>query len=89
MHCQFGMKCRKGRLAQHVIGGDAVNADIEAAEIVARVDQRLIGQHLDPRRIADDADLADAADAGTGGFDIDDDEIDGRNGWHGHRVAIA
>jgi hypothetical protein len=55
--------------------GDAVDTGVEAAEPVARIDQRLIFELDTAIAKPDDSDLADAADPGTGGFDVDDDEV--------------
>ncbi len=69
------MQLTETGLAQHMVGGDAMDVDIEAAERVARIDHRFIFEADRAVAEPDDADLADAADAGTGGLDIDHDEI--------------
>lgn len=79
MRCDLGMKITERWLANNVIGRDPMNAAIEAAEMVARIDQRLKFEDDFATAKADNADLADAADTAASGFDINRHEIeDGR-----------
>ncbi|WP_313737156.1 hypothetical protein [Sphingobium yanoikuyae] len=66
----------EARLARDLGCGDAVNARVEAAEIISRIDQRLIlKRNLAPAE-ADNSDLADAANAPACGLDVDRYEIE-------------
>jgi hypothetical protein len=66
----------EARLARDLGCGDAVNARVEAAEIISRIDQRLIfKRNLAPAE-ADDSDLADAANAPACGLNVDRYEIE-------------
>lgn len=70
-----GMDIGKAGLAHDMPGGNPVNARVEAAEMIPRVDQRLILKGDCAIAEPDDTDLADATDAGACRFDIDDHEI--------------
>jgi hypothetical protein len=69
------MDVGKAWLADDMMRGDAVDPRVERVELVARIDQRLIGEYLGTVPEADDPDLTDAADARTGCLDVDHDEI--------------
>lgn len=65
----------EARLAFNMIGRNAMDAGIETAEIVARINQRFIFEGDLPAAECDDPDLADAADASAGSLNIDQHEI--------------
>jgi len=66
----------KARLACDMVGGNAMDAGVEAVEVIARIEQGLKLERDRAAAKADDTDLADAADAGAGGFDVDDYKIE-------------
>jgi hypothetical protein len=83
---QMAMNClvdgAEIRLPDNMVGADAMDPDIEGREVIAGIDQRLIGKNFATIAKACDADLADAADPRAGRLDVDYDEI----GWTSGRI---
>jgi hypothetical protein len=61
----------EGRLANHMVWGDPVDANVEGREFVTGIDKRLVGENLMSIAETHDSDLANAADPGARGLGID------------------